>query len=89
MDIFIPFIMYWWRLFLLFTGKQNCLHSYFFGEPTCNGYLSSCKNAKFGCVTVLGVQLFSKIRQNKKTKNLVSPYFPHALSKHMYCLVNL
>ena len=43
MDTCIAIIMYCQRLFLLFTGKQHCLHSYFFGEPTCNEYLSSCK----------------------------------------------
>ena len=35
--------------------------SYYFGEPNCNEYLSSCKNFKFGCVTVLVVQLFNMI----------------------------
>ena len=36
-------IMYCLRLFLLFTGKQHCLHKKKFRGPTCREYLSSCK----------------------------------------------
>ena len=43
MDTCIAIIMYCPRLFLLITGKQQCLHYFFFGGPTCNEYLSSCK----------------------------------------------
>ena len=39
----IAIIMYCQRLFLLFTGKQHCLHKKNFGGPTCNIYLSSRK----------------------------------------------
>ena len=49
---FRSLIMHCQRLFLLFTGKQHCLHNFFSGgggggggrgESTCNEYLSSCK----------------------------------------------
>ena len=42
MDTCIAVIMYCQRLFLFFTGKQQCLR-FFFGGPTCDEYLSSCK----------------------------------------------
>ena len=41
--VYIAIIMYCLRLFLLFTGKQYCLHKKNFGGPTCNEYLSLCK----------------------------------------------
>ena len=43
MDTCIAIIMYYPRLFLLFTGKQHCLHLKKNWGPTCNEYLSSCK----------------------------------------------
>ena len=53
------------------------------------------QNFKFGCVTVLAVQLFNKIKKKKKekkkkkkkTKNMkkqVSLYFRGVMSKYIY-----
>ena len=71
METCIAIKMYCQRLFLLFTGKQHCLHKHFFRGSTCNEYLSSRKKFQIGGVTILAVQLFNKIkRKKKKTKNM-------------------
>ena len=68
MDTFIAIIMYCLRLFLLFTGKQHCLH-YFFLQGTYLQRISVfMQNFKFGGVMVLAVQLFNKIKKKKKIK---------------------
>ena len=86
MDTCIAIIMYCKKIFLLFTGKQHCLHNFLPGGPTCNEYVFM-QNFQFGGVTVLAVQLFNKIKRNKMKKNLkkhVSLYFPHFMSKYIY-----
>ena len=85
----VAIIMYCQRLFLLFTGKQHCLHKKNFSGPTCNIYLSSCKISNSVLLTVLAVQLFNKIKRKKEktTKNLkkhVLLYFPDVMSKYIY-----
>ena len=79
MDTCIAIIMYYLRLFLLFTGKQHCLLTNFFRGTYLQRISVFMQNFKFGGVTVLAVQLFNKIRKKKKTKNMkkhVSLYFP-------------
>ena len=94
MDTCIAIIIYCPRLFLLFIGKQHCLHKNIFGGlPAIN----ICLHAKFkvGGVTVLAVQLFNKIkRKKKKTKNMkkhVSLYFPDVtyVEIHLFLVNNL
>ena len=83
MDTFIAIIMYCLRLFLLFTGKQHCLHKKNFRVTYLQRIYVFMQTFKFGCVTVLAVQLFNKIwkkkkKKKKKTKNMkkhVSLYF--------------
>ena len=86
MDTCIAIIMYWPRLFLLFIGKQHCLHKKKFVGHTCNEFM---QNFKIGSVTVFAVQLFNKIKRKKKktTKNMkkhVSLYFPDVMWKYIY-----
>ena len=100
MDSCIAIIMYFPRLFLLFIGKQHCLHKTMFGGPTGNEYVFM-QNFKFSGVTVLAVQLFNKIKrkkkekkkkkkkkkEKKKTKNMkkhVSLFFPVVTLKLIY-----
>ena len=91
MDTCIAIIMYCQRLFLLFIGKQHCLHKHFFGETYLQLISVFVQNFKFGVVTVLAVQLFNKIKWKKKvkkkTKNMkkhVSLYFRGVMSKYIY-----
>ena len=87
MDTCIAIIMYCQRLFLLFTGKQHCLHKHFFRGTYLQRISVFMQNFKFGGVTVLAVQLFNKIKRKKKTKNMkkhVSLYFPDVMSKYIY-----
>ena len=87
MDTCIAIIMYCLRLFLLFTGKQHCLHKQFFRGTYLQRISVFVQNFKFGGVTVLAVQLFNKIWKKKKTKNKkkhVSLYFPDVMSKYIY-----
>ena len=90
MDTCIAIIMYCLRLFLLFTGKQHCLHKQFFRGTYLQRISVFMQNFKFGGVTVLAVQLFNKIwkkKKKKKTKNMkkhVSLYFPDVMSKYIY-----
>ena len=87
MDTCIAIIMYCQRLFLLFTGKQHCLHKHFFRGTYQQRILVFMQNFKFGGVTVLAVQLFNKIKRKKKTKNKkkhVSLYFLDVMSKYIY-----
>ena len=88
MDTCIAIIMYCLRLFLLFTGKQHCLHKCFFGGTYLQTISVFMQNFKFGGVTVLAVQLFNKItKKKKKTKNMkkhVLLYFPDVMSKYIY-----
>ena len=85
MDTCIAIIMYCQRLFLLFTCKQHCLHTFFSGDlPATN----ICLHAKFQVWWCYGFgrQLFNKIKR-KKMKNLkkhVSLYFPHVISQYIY-----
>ena len=65
MDTFIAIIMYCLRLFLLFTGKQHCLHYFFFRGPTCKEYLSSCK---ISSSVVLWFWQYSSSTSKKKKK---------------------
>ena len=89
MDTCIVIILYFQRLFLLFTGKQHCLHKHFFRGAYLQRISVFMQNFKFGGVTVLAVQLFNKIKKKKKkkTKNMkkhVSLYFPDVMSKCIY-----
>ena len=88
MDTCIAIIMYCLRLFLLFTGKQHCLHKQFFRGTYLQRISVFMQNFKFGGVTVLAVQLFNKIKKKKKkTKNMkkhVSLCFPDVMSKYIY-----
>ena len=91
MDTCIAIIMYCLRLFLLFTGKQHCLHKQFFRGTYLQRISVFMQNFKFGGVTVLAVQLFNKIWKKKKkkktTKNMKKPvslYFPDVMSKYIY-----
>ena len=90
MDTCIAIIMYCLRLFLLFTGKQHCLHNIFFRGTYLQRISVFMQNFKFGGVMVLAVQLFNKIKwrkKKKKTKNMkkhVSLYFPDVMSKYIY-----
>ena len=88
MDTCIAIIMYCPRLFLLFTGKQHCLHKKIFRGTYLKRISVFMQNFKFGGVTVLAVQLFNKIKKKKKkTKNMkkhVSPYFQDVMSKYIY-----
>ena len=87
MDTCIAIIMYCQRLFLLFTGKQHCLHKHFLGGTYLQRISVFMQNFKFGGVTVLAVQLFNKIKRKKKTKNMkkhVSLYFLDVMSKYIY-----
>ena len=92
MDTCIAIIMYCLRLFLLFTGKQHCLHKKTFRGTYLQRISVFMQNFKFGGVTVLAVQLFNKIKkkkkkEKKKTKNMkkqVSLYFQDVMSKYIY-----
>ena len=92
MDTCIAIIMYCLRLFLLFTGKQHCLHLKLFRGTYLQRISVFMQNFKFGGVTVLSVQLFNKIKK-KKTKNMkkqVSLYiFPLCYVEIHLFLVNL
>ena len=55
---------------MLFTGKQHCLLKQFFRGTYLQRISVFMQNLKFGGVTVLAVQLFNKIKKNKKTKNM-------------------
>ena len=90
-DICIAIIMYCLRLFLLFTGKQHCLHLKKFRGTYLQRICVFMQNFKFGGVTVLPVQLFNKIKKKKKkkkkTKNMkkhVSLYFQDVMLKYIY-----
>ena len=64
------------EVFLLFTGKQHCLHN-FLGWTYLSPISLFMQNFKFGGFTVLAVQLFNKIK--KYLKKHVSLYFPHVM----------
>ena len=53
---------------MLFTGKQHCLHKFFFRGTYLQRISVFMQNFKFGGVTVLAVQLFNKIKRKKKKK---------------------
>ena len=57
------------------------------GGPTCNEYLSSGKNFKFGGITVLAVQLFKRIKQKKNLKKTCFSVFPTCFVKINLSLV--
>ena len=69
MDTCIAIIMYCLRLFLLFTGKQHCLHLKKIRGTYLQRISVFMQNLKFGGVVVLAVQLFNKIKK-KKSKNM-------------------
>ena len=90
MDTCIAIIMYCQRLFLLFTGKQHCLHKKFSGDlPAMN----ICLRAKFQVWWCYGFgstalqQERKRKKKKKKTKNMkkhVSLCFQDVLSKYIY-----
>ena len=67
-------IMYWQKLFLLFTHKKCLLinnNVYIILGGTYLQWISTfMKNFKFNDAMVLEVQLFNKIKRKNKTKNL-------------------
>ena len=92
MDTFIAIIMYCLRLFLLFTGKQHCLHKFFFQGTYLHRISVFMQNYKFGSVTVLAVQLFNKIKKKKKRKEhekTCFAVFPRCYVEKKLFLLNL
>ena len=75
---------------MFFTGKQHLIHKCFFRGTYLQRISVVMQNFKFSSITVLAVQLFNKIKQQKKmkkTKNLkkhVSLYFPDVMSKYLF-----
>ena len=81
-------IMYCQRLFLLFIGKQHCLHNLFPGNlPALNINFVFMQNFSSMVIMVLAVQHFNKIKNNN-LKNMFR-CFPHVMSKKHLFLVNL
>ena len=92
MYIYIAIIMYCQMLFLLFTSKQHCLHTFFWGGPTFNEYLSSCKISSL--VMLWFWQYSSSTRlsvkgEDKEHEKKCFAVFPGCYGKLHLFLVNL
>ena len=74
---------------MLFTGKQHCLHNFFFGGPTCNEYLSSCKISslvvlrfwQYSSSTRLNVR---RRRRRQRTQRTSFAVFPGCYVENIY-----
>ena len=66
MDTCIAIIMYCLRLFLLITSKQHCLFKKFFRGTYLQRISVFMQNVKFGGVTVLAVQLFTRFGRRRR-----------------------